>query len=743
MRILPGRSYPLGATFDGAGVNFSLFSEHATKVELCLFDDANAVKEAIRLTLPEQTDMIWHGYVPDVDPGQMYGYRVHGPYEPEKGHRFNPNKVVLDPYAKAIGRVPKWDDSLFGYKIGQDDLSFDDRDNAAFCPLGVTIDTAFTWGDDRRPNTPWHKTLIYEAHVRGLTKQHPGVPEDRRGTYNGLIAEPVIAHLRTLGVTAIELMPVHAHVDDRHLLQKHLTNYWGYNTLNYFSPHLEYSSHEAARECVREFKTMVRTLHSAGIEVILDVVYNHTCEGNQSGPTLSFRGIDNLSYYRLSEEHKRYNVDFTGCGNTLNLIHPRVLQLIMDSLRYWVIEMHVDGFRFDLAAALARELHGVNRLGAFLDIIHQDPILSQVKLIAEPWDLGPGGYQVGNFPILWTEWNGLYRDNVRQFWKGEGGLTGTLATRLAGSSDLYEHSGRQPYASINFITAHDGFTLEDLVTYEHKVNDANGEQNRDGADDNNCWNCGVEGPTEDAGIKALRERQKRNLMATLLFSQGVPMLVAGDELSHSQKGNNNAYCQDNEITWLNWELDDRKKAFFDFLCRCARIWREQPTLQRRNFFLGRAIRGKDIKDISFFGPDGAEMSDQAWSAGSVRYLGMRLAGDMLRDLDDRGESIKGDTLFLMLNSHWEEIPFTLPVTSGGDVWQTLVDTAEPDRPAVGNVRPATAQFPLYGRSLVLMRTVRPEEANQELSSTQLEGLRKKAQQPSLPPTAPQEAPLAS
>jgi glycogen operon protein len=736
MKILPGRPYPLGATFDGAGVNFALFSEFASKIELCLFDKPEATNETEKLVLPEQTDMIWHGYIPGIEPGQLYGYRVHGPYEPEKGHRFNPNKVVLDPYAKAIGRPPIWNDSLFGYKIGSDDLSFDERDDAAFCPLGATIDMAFTWGDDRPPRTPWHKTLIYEAHVRGLTKLHPDVPEERRGTYSGLMAEPVIAHLKKLGVTAVELLPVHAHVDDRHLVQKKLTNYWGYNTLNFFSPHNEYSSRDSARECVREFKTMVRTLHAAGIEVILDVVYNHTCEGNEKGPTLSLRGLDNLNYYRLSPEKPRYYMDFTGCGNTLNMVQPRVLQMIMDSLRYWVIEMHVDGFRFDLASTLARELHGVNRLGAFFDIIHQDPVLSQVKLVAEPWDVGPGGYQVGNFPVLWTEWNGKYRDTVRRFWKGKGGLAGDLATRLSGSSDLYDHNGRKPYASINFLTAHDGFTLQDLVSYDHKHNEANGEENHDGADENDSWNCGAEGPTNDQGIIALRERQKRNLIATLLLSQGVPMLLGGDELSHGQNGNNNTFCQDNELTWLNWKLDDRQKAFFDFVCRCTQIWREQPTLQRRKFFLGRAIRGADIKDLSFFEPSGNEMSDEAWAADFVQCLGVRQAGDLLRDVDEKGQPIKGDTLLLLLNAHWEEIPFTLPTTSDGDVWQRLIDTADGDRNVPGKIFLEQDRFPLYGRSLALLRTVRPEQAVDELSSTQIDFLRQKADRPAQPSPAP-------
>ena len=745
MKILPGRPYPLGATFDGAGVNFAIFSENATKVELCLFDNEEATQQSVCISLPEQTDMIWHGYLPSIEPGQLYGYRMHGPYDPEKGHRFNPSKVVLDPYAKAIGRMPKWDDSLFGYKVGSDDLTFDERDDAAFCALGATIDTAFTWGDDRRPRTPWHKTFIYEAHIKGLTKLHPEVDEARRGTYSGLMSDPVIAHLKKLGVTAIELMPVHAHLDDRNLLEKGLTNYWGYNTLNYFAPHMEYSMRSSARESVREFKTMVRTLHAAGIEVILDVVYNHTCEGNQLGPTLSFRGIDNVNYYRLSPESLRYHIDFTGCGNTLNMVHPRVLQLIMDSLRYWVTEMHVDGFRFDLAAALARELHGVNRLGAFLDIIHQDPILSQVKLIAEPWDVGPGGYQVGNFPVLWTEWNGLYRDNVRRFWKGDGGLVQDLATRLAGSSDLYEHSGRKPYASINFITAHDGFTLQDLVSYDKKHNEANGEENRDGADDNNSWNCGAEGPTDDGGINILRQRQKRNLIATLMFSQGVPMILGGDELSHSSNGNNNTFCQDNELTWLNWQLSGPKKEFLEFVCRCTRIWLEQPTLQRRNFFLGRAIRGKDIKDISFFEPSGSEMSDEAWSAGFVQSIGVRLAGDLLTDVDEKGNPIKGDTLLLMINAHWEEITFTMPVTTAGDVWQTLIDTAEPDRPPVPRVRKAGETFPLFGRSLALLRTVRPEQAQADLTTTQLDMLRREAGKPSIGAATPSQGttPLVS
>jgi len=552
------------------------------------------------------------------------------------------------------------------------------------------------------------------------------VPEDRRGTYAGVGVEAVVAHLKSLGVTAIELLPVHQHLDDRNLIEKGLTNYWGYNTLNYFAPHVAYASKHSPRKSVVEFKTMVRTLHAAGIEVILDVVYNHTCEGNPTGPTLSWRGIDNESYYRLVKDDRRHYMDFTGTGNTLNMMHPRVLQLIMDSLRYWVLEMHVDGFRFDLASTLARELHDVNRLGAFFDIIHQDPVISQVKLIAEPWDVGPGGYQVGNFPVLWTEWNGKYRDDVRRFWKGDGGKAAELATRLAGSSDLYQDDGRKPYASINFVTAHDGFTLQDLVSYDRKHNEANGENNRDGTDDNHSWNCGAEGPTDDANIVALRERQKRNMIATLLFSQGVPMLYGGDELSRTKGGNNNTYCHDNALTWHDWTLDERKHRFLEFVRTCTRIWSEQPVLQRRKFLQGRAIRGADIKDITWFTPNGQEMSDAAWNDPHTKCLGVRLAGDLMNEVDDHGEPIVGDTLLLLLNAHWEEVPFTLPDTKDGDVWQTLLDTAETDRPLPLRVRPGRGQYPLYGRSLALLRTVRPEEAGQAVTSTQLENLRRDA-----------------
>ncbi len=728
LRVWPGRSYPLGATWDGAGVNFALFSENATKVELCLFDSPDAPKEAHRIELTEQTDQVWHCYLPDVLPGQLYGYRVHGPYEPAKGHRFNPNKVLLDPYAKLIGRDVRWDDALFGYKIGQDDLSFDERDSAAFAPLAAVVDTAFTWGDDRPPRTPWHKTLIYELHVKGFTMRHPGVPENLRGTYAGLASDAAVRHLLDLNVTAVELLPVHHHLNDRHLLEKGLTNYWGYNTLAFFAPQFTYDSPNNNLSPVHEFKMMVRALHAAGIEVILDVVYNHTAEGNQMGPTLSWRGVDNAAYYRLAPD-PRYYMDFTGCGNTLNMQHPKVLQMIMDSLRYWVTEMHVDGFRFDLASTLARELFEVNKLGAFFDIIHQDPVLNQVKLIAEPWDVGPGGYQVGNFPPGWTEWNGKYRDNVRKFWKGDGGTASEFATRLCGSSDLYERSGRKPYASVNFVTCHDGFTLHDLVSYNHKHNEANQEDNRDGADNNDSWNCGAEGPTDDPGINALRERQKRNFVATLMLSQGVPMLLAGDELGHTQKGNNNTYCQDNELSWLNWELSEDQKQFLAFVKKVAQLWREQPVLHRRTFFQGRSIRGEGVMDVSWFGPTGKDMSDQDW-AGFVKCLGMRLAGDLIGELDERGEPIVGDSLLVLLNAHHEPIPFTLPPTNPGHRWECLLDTSDDAAPCV--TKDGGEVYPLKDRSVAVFRT-RPTADEPTITPAQAETLRRDVKRAGPPP----------
>ncbi|HEX3148054.1 MAG TPA: glycogen debranching protein GlgX [Gemmataceae bacterium] len=723
MRIWPGRPYPLGATWDGAGVNFALFSEHGFKVELCLFDVVDATAESQRIELREQTDQVWHCYLPDALPGQLYGYRVHGPYKPAEGHRFNPHKVLLDPYAKMIGRDVRWDDAVFGYPVGKDDLALDERDSAPFAPLAAVVDSAFTWGDDRPPRTPWHKTFIYEMHVKGFTMRHLDVPDNVRGTYAGLASDAVIQHLKSLNVSAIELLPIHHHLNDRYLIDKGLSNYWGYNTLSFFAPQATYDAKSNTLSPVHEFKMMVRAMHAAGIEVILDVVYNHTAEGNQMGPTLSWRGIDNAAYYRLAPD-PRYHMDFTGCGNTLNMQHPKVLQLIMDSLRYWVTEMHVDGFRFDLASTLARELFEVNKLGAFFDIIHQDPILNRVKLIAEPWDVGPGGYQVGNFPPGWTEWNGKYRDNVRRFWKGDGGTASEFATRLAGSSDLYEWSGRKPYASINFITCHDGFPLDDLVSFNGKHNDANKEENRDGADNNDSWNCGAEGPTDDANIIALRERQKRNFIATLMLSQGVPMMLAGDELSHTQGGNNNAYCQDNEVSWLDWKLDERKQRFLDFVRRVATIRQEQPVLKRRKFFQGRSIRGEGINDLSWFSPNGKDMTDGDWG-GNIRCIGMRLAGDLIGEVDERGDPIVGDTLFVLMNAHHEPIPFTLPPVNPEHQWELLYDTFD-DRIATA-VHAAGATYPLRERALVLFRTIPATSVEPQVTPLQVAALRKEAQ----------------
>ncbi len=671
MRVWPGSPYPLGATWDGVGVNFAIFSEHATRVELCLFDSIDAEVETITIPLIEHTDMVWHGYLPDVRPGQLYGYRVHGPFAPHSGHRFNPNKLVMDPYAKVIGRTVQWDESLFGFRFGHEDTTFDDRDSAPFAPLAAVIDSAFTWGADRPLRTPWHDTLIYELH------------------------------LTSLGVTAVELMPVHQHLDDWHLVKRRLSNYWGYNTLSYFAPDVRYASSLSPQDAVREFKMMVRALHAANLEVILDVVYNHTGEGNHAGPTLSLRGIDNTSYYRLLPDQPRFYQDFTGCGNTLNMRSPRVLQLIMDSLRYWVIEMHVDGFRFDLASALARELHAVDKLGAFFDIIHQDPVLSQVKLIAEPWDLGEGGYQVGNFPTKWTEWNGKYRDAVRRFWRGDGGVVSELATRLSGSSDLYEQSGRRPYASINFITAHDGFTLADLVSYNDKHNDANAEQNCDGENQNLSWNCGVEGPTTDRRVLELRDRQRRNVMATLLLSVGVPMISGGDELGHTQGGNNNAYCQDNEISWTPWDNTPERRDFVDFTRRLIRIWKDHPVLRRRRFFQGRRIRGADVLDIAWLDPSGREMADDTWSSPDVRCLGVRLNGDAIDEVDERGARIVGDTLLLLLNAADQPIAFTLPLTAAEERWETLIDTSDPWAPS-RRLR-AGGRYELLPRSMAVLK----------------------------------------
>jgi glycogen operon protein len=698
MRVWPGAPYPLGATWDGVGVNFAIFSEHATRVELCLFDSPDAEMETVTIPLAEHTDMVWHGYLPDVRPGQLYGYRVHGPFSPASGQRFNPHKLVLDPYAKVIRRIARWDESLFGFQYGAEDTTFDERDSAPFAPLAAVIDNSFTWGDDRPLRTPWHETLIYELHVKGFTKLNPKVPEPLRGTYLGLASEPAIRHLTSLGVTAVELMPVHQHLNEWHLVKRGLVNYWGYNTLSYFAPDVRYAS---SADAVREFKMMVRALHAAKLEVILDVVYNHTGEGNHTGPTLSLRGIDNTAYYRQLPDQPRFYQDFTGCGNTLNMRSPRVLQLIMDSLRYWVNEMHVDGFRFDLASALARELHAVDKLGAFFDIIHQDPVLSQVKLIAEPWDLGEGGYQVGNFPTKWTEWNGKYRDAVRRFWRGDRGVISEVATRLSGSSDLYEQSGRRPYASINFITAHDGFTLADLVSYNEKHNEANGEDNADGENHNLSWNCGVEGPTADRRIIDLRQRQRRNLMATLLLSVGVPMISGGDEMGRTQGGNNNAYCQDNEISWTDWEPTAERRDFLDFTRQVIRIWKDHPVLRRRKFFQGRRIRGADVLDIAWLDASGREMTDATWSSPDVRCLGVRLNGDAIDEVDERGARIVGDTLLLLLNAGDQMIAFTLPAMRDEERWETLIDTSDPWAPS-RRLRPG-GRYELLPRSMAVLK----------------------------------------
>ena len=697
--VWPGAPFPRGANWDGEGVNFALYSENAERVELCLFD-AKGKKEIQRVELREQTDLVWHCYLPEARPGLLYGYRVYGPYDPEHGHRFNPHKLLLEPYAKEIVGAVRWSDAQFGYRIGHrlEDQSFDRRDNAAMMPKCRVVDPAFSWGKDEPPAIAWSDMVIYELHVRGFTKNHPQVPEALRGTYAGLATAPVIEHLKRLGITSVELMPVHAFVDDRHLVERGLSNYWGYNSIGFFAPDQRYSSSGV----ISEFKSMVKTMHSHGIEVILDVVYNHTAEGNQLGPTLAFRGIDNAAYYRLVGDDARYYMDYTGCGNTLNLQQPRTLQLIMDSLRYWVLEMHVDGFRFDLASALARELHEVERLGAFFDILLQDPVLSQVKLIAEPWDLGEGGYQVGNFPVGWGEWNDRYRDTMRAYWKGDGGLIGDFARRLTGSSDLYEHSGRKPYASINFITAHDGFTLHDVVSYNDKHNEANGEENRDGTDSNNSWNCGAEGATDDEEINALRARQKRNMLATLFFSQGVPMLLAGDEMGRTQQGSNNAYCQDNEISWVNWALSNDDQAFLAFVQRVITLRREHPVFRRRNFFQGRAIRGSQIKDINWLKPDGQEMSDDEWDHDFAHCLGVYLSGDAMEERDGRGRPIKDDNFLLLFNSHHQGAPFQLPDIGKAGVWQALLDTQSADEPEAERKFKGGDIYPLEARSLALL-----------------------------------------
>ncbi|MGZ8635983.1 MAG: glycogen debranching protein GlgX [Actinomycetota bacterium] len=677
MRVWPGAPHPLGATWDGEGVNFAFFSEHATAVDLSVFSSDDRT-EVARIPLRERTDLIWHAYLPDLRPGALYGFRVDGPYEPQQGHRFNPNKLLLCPYAKAISGTIDWGDALYGYRIGDpaEDLSFDERDSAGNMPKCVVVDTAFTWGGDRAPRTPWNRTVIYEAHVKGMTMHHPGVPKEVRGTYLGLASDPILDHLLSLGVTALELLPVHQFVNDRHLIEHGLTNYWGYNSIGFFAPEVRYATGGGGQQ-VDEFKSMVKALHKAGIEVILDVVYNHTGEGNHLGPTLSLRGIDNDAYYRLNPDDRRSYMDFTGTGNSLNMVHPRTMQLIMDSLRYWVTEMHVDGFRFDLAPVLARELYEVNRLGTFFDIIGQDPVISQVKLIAEPWDLGEGGYQVGNFPAGWAEWNGRYRDCVRRFWRGDHGQVPELASRLSGSSDLYEASGRRTYASINFVTAHDGFTLHDLVSYEHKHNEANGHGNRDGTDDNASRNWGAEGPTGSSRVNAMRERMKRNFLATLVLSQGVGMLLGGDEMSRTQRGNNNAYCQDNELSWLEWDLSPADRELLAFTRQLLEIRRSNAVLRRRTFLTGKTIGEGGAKDLSWIRPDGHEMTDEDWRDGTNQLLGMLLHGRATDEVDERGRPIFGNTILLLLNGGTRSRTFTLPrVAAESRTWQMLINTAQ-------------------------------------------------------------------
>ena len=684
MQVWPGRPHPLGATWDGAGTNFAVFSENATAVELCLFDDAG---QETRLKLTEVENYVWHGYLADISPGQRYGYRVHGPHDPEHGLRFNPNKLLLDPYARAIDGDVEYDPAIFGYDITladdeealEDlDLSFFKADSAASMPKCVVVDTSFDWGKDRHPETPWHQTIIYETHVKGITQLHPDVPEHLRGTYAGLGHPAVIEHLKSLGITAVELLPVHHfHAHPGHLAEHGLRNYWGYDSLGYFAPYAGYSASGQAGEQVKEFKQMVKALHQTGIEVLLDVVYNHTGEGNHLGPTLAFRGHDNAAYYRLVDELPRYYMDFTGCGNSLNVRHPQVLKLIMDSLRYWVTEMHVDGFRFDLASALARELYEVDSLAAFFDIIHQDPVLSTTKLIAEPWDLGEGGYQVGNFPLLWSEWNGKYRDSMRDFWRDHDCRLGEFAFRLTGSSDLYQANGKRPHASINFITCHDGFTLRDLVSYNEKHNEANQEGNRDGESYNRSWNCGEEGETDDPNILALRLKQQRNFLTTLMLSQGVPMILGGDELGRTKQGNNNTYCQDSELSWFDWDLSPHNQTLLSFAKRLIHFRRNHPTFARRHWFQGQEIHGSGVHDIGWYNPDGGKITEEQWHDGSAKAMGVFLNGEELIYPDPKGQRVMDDSYILLFNAQPEPQDFVIPPDLNQRQWTLLLDTEKP------------------------------------------------------------------
>ncbi|RYZ24470.1 MAG: glycogen debranching enzyme GlgX [Chitinophagaceae bacterium] len=701
-RVNPGRPYPLGATWDGNGVNFALHAEHATGVELCLFEKhGKRTREVARLRLGERSHHVWHGYLPGLGPGQLYGFRVDGPYEPQAGHRFNKNKLLLDPYAKAISGTIQWHDALFAYKVGHrdSDLSFSKTDSANYIPKSVVVDPAFDWEDDRPLRIPYHKSIIYEAHVKGLTYRHPEIPEAIRGTYAAIGHPAMIRYLRDLGITAIELMPVHHFVNDRFLYDRGLTNYWGYNSIGFFAPDVRYSSGGTQGEQVREFKQMVKALHAAGIEVILDVVYNHTAEGNQMGASLCFRGIDNKDYYRLTQDH-RYYMDYTGCGNTLNVMSPNTLRLIMDSLRYWILEMHVDGFRFDLAAALARELHDVDRLGSFFDIIHQDPVISQVKLIAEPWDIGEGGYQVGKFPAGWAEWNGKYRDTMRDYWRGADSVLGEFALRLTGSPDLYFNDYRHPFASINFITAHDGFTLRDLVSYNEKHNEDNGENNNDGESHNRSWNCGVEGPTDDPEVLKLRSRQQRNFMATLFLSQGVPMIIAGDELGRTQGGNNNAYCQDNEISWIDWEHQDRELVAF--MQKLIHFYRAHPVFSRKRWFKGQPIKGVGVEDIAWFQPSGEEMSEENWTNDFAKSLAVYLNGKALRTVNEEGQPVVDDNFYLLFNAHYDGLDFRIPQARYGGGWEKVIDTSADFVSEAGAAIDSDVVH-LFGRTVMVLR----------------------------------------
>jgi isoamylase len=696
--IWPGEPFPLGANWDGNGTNFSVFSEVATGVELCLFDESGR-QQIVRLT--EVTAFCWHGYLPGIGPGQRYGFRVHGPWAPADGHRCNPAKLLLDPYARAVSGAIQWGPAVLPYTTESEGNDKSDEDSAPFVPRSIVVDINFDWGGDRAIRRPLHETVIYEVHVKGFTKRNPDLPEKLRGTYAGLAHPASINYLTELGVTAVELLPVHQFVHDGHLAEKGLRNYWGYNSIGFFAPHGDYSSSGDTGGQVNEFKSMVKALHAAGLEVIIDVVYNHTAEGNHLGPVLSLKGFDNAAYYRTVEDDRRFYMDYTGTGNSLYMRHPHTLQLVMDSLRYWATEMHVDGFRFDLAATLARELYDVDRLSAFFDIVHQDPILNRLKLIAEPWDVGPGGYQVGNFPVVWCEWNGKYRDTVRDYWRSQEATLGEFANRLTGSSDLYQNDGRKPYASINFVTAHDGFTLNDLVSYNEKYNEANGEENRDGESHNRSWNLGVEGPTDDPEVNARRTRQRKNFLATLLISQGVPMIVGGDEIARTQNGNNNAYCQDNEISWFDWEHADRD--LLAFAQRAITFRRDHPTFRRRRWFSGLSIRGKGASDVAWFKPDGLQMSDEDWNDWFAKSFAMFLNGDGLAP-DERGRRVKGASFLLLFNAHTDAVSFTLPGKPWGTRWQPALDTADGEG-ARGDAHDAGATIERPGLSMVILEGV--------------------------------------